>query len=45
MADSLMNKEIDYQKLIFEVARWGNSSGADFFLGLFLAIRCFQKGT
>ncbi len=44
MADSLMNQEIDYQRLIFEVARWGNSSGADFFLGLVLAIRCFQKG-
>lgn len=45
MADALMNLEYSSQNLALELARWGNSSGADIFLGLIMAINCFQEET
>jgi hypothetical protein len=43
MCDSLMNIDIPYQYQAIELARWGNSSGADLFMGIILAIDCFQE--
>jgi hypothetical protein len=43
MADVLMNDELKMQSQAINLARWGNSSGADIFLGMVLAIDCFQE--
>ena len=43
MADVLMNDELGMQTQAINLARWGNSSGADIFLGMVLAIDCFQE--
>ena len=42
MSDVLMNDNIPFHEQAIRLARWGNSSGADIFLGMLLAIRCFQ---
>jgi hypothetical protein len=42
MSDTLMNTDIPFDKQAIQLARWGNSSGADVFLGIILAIQCFQ---
>jgi hypothetical protein len=41
MSDSLMNGDIPFHNQALQLSRWGNSSGADIFLGMLLAIRCF----
>ncbi|MBW6474802.1 MAG: DUF2877 domain-containing protein [Anaerolineaceae bacterium] len=43
MADVLMSTEIPFQQQAMELSRWGNSSGADVFLGMLLAIESFQN--
>lgn len=43
MSDALMSAEIPFQQQAIELSRWGNSSGADVFLGMILAIVCFQN--
>jgi len=43
MADVLMNDEFEMQSQAINLSRWGNSSGADIFLGMVLAIDCFQE--
>ncbi len=43
MADVLMNDALGMQSQAINLARWGNSSGADIFLGLVLAMDCFQE--
>ncbi len=42
MSDALMNADIPFHDQAMQLSRWGNSSGADIFLGMLLAIRCFQ---
>lgn len=42
MADVLMSANIPFQQQAIELSRWGNSSGADVFLGMLLAIEGFQ---
>lgn len=43
MADALMNEETQLQNQAINLSRWGNSSGADIFLGMIMAIDCFQE--
>ncbi len=43
MSDALMSAEIPFQQQAIELSRWGNSSGADVFLGMLLAIESFQN--
>ena len=43
MSDVLMNADIPFSNQAINLARWGNSSGADVFLGMLLAIQCFQS--
>jgi len=43
MSDTLMNAATPFDQQAIQLARWGNSSGADVFLGMILAIQCFQK--
>jgi hypothetical protein len=43
IADVLMTSEIPFQQQAMELSRWGNSSGADVFLGMLLAIESFQN--
>jgi hypothetical protein len=43
MADVLMTSEIPFQQQAMELSRWGNSSGADVFLGMLLAVEGFQN--
>ncbi|HSM25189.1 MAG TPA: DUF2877 domain-containing protein [Anaerolineaceae bacterium] len=43
MSDVLMNADIPFSQQAINLARWGNSSGADVFLGMLLAIQCFQS--
>jgi len=43
MADVLMTSDIPFQQQAMKLSRWGNSSGADVFLGILLAIESFQN--
>jgi hypothetical protein len=43
MADVLMSADIPFQQQAIELSRWGNSSGADVFLGMILAIETLQN--
>ena len=43
MADVLMSMDIPFYHQALELSRWGNSSGADVFLGMLLAIEGFQN--
>lgn len=43
MSDTLMSADIPFQQQAMELSRWGNSSGADVFLGMLLAIEGFQN--
>lgn len=43
MSDVLMNSQITFDQQAIELSRWGNSSGADVFLGMMLAIQSFSK--
>lgn len=43
MSDALMISEIPFHQQAIQLARWGNSSGADVFLGMMLAIASFQN--
>lgn len=43
MSDALMSADIPFQQQALQLARWGNSSGADVFLGLMLAIKSFHN--
>ncbi|PKO06158.1 MAG: hypothetical protein CVU41_08595 [Chloroflexi bacterium HGW-Chloroflexi-3] len=43
MADVLMSADTPFQQQALELSRWGNSSGADVFLGMILAIESFQN--
>jgi hypothetical protein len=43
MADVLMSTDIPFHQQAMELSRWGNSSGADVFLGILLAIESFQN--
>ena len=43
MSDTLMDADTPFDQQAIQLARWGNSSGADVFLGIILAIMCFQK--
>lgn len=43
MADVLMSTDIPFQQQAIELSHWGNSSGADVFLGMILAIDSFQN--
>ena len=42
MADVLMSMDISFHQQAIELSRWGNSSGADVFLGMILAIQTLQ---
>lgn len=43
LSDALMTSEIPFHQQAIQLARWGNSSGADVFLGMLLAIASFQN--
>jgi hypothetical protein len=43
MADVLMNAEILFHQQAIDLSHWGNSSGADVFLGMLLAVEGFQN--
>jgi hypothetical protein len=43
MADVLMNAEILFHQQAIDLSHWGNSSGADVFLGMLLAVEDFQN--
>jgi len=43
MADVLMSADVPFHQQAMELSRWGNSSGADVFLGMLLAIESFQN--
>lgn len=43
MADALMSMDIPFQQQAMELSHWGNSSGADVFLGFLLAIQSFSN--
>ncbi len=43
LSDALMSADIPFQQQALQLARWGNSSGADVFLGMLLAIASFQN--
>ena len=43
MADVLISADIPFQQQAIELSRWGNSSGADVFLGMILAIETLQN--
>ncbi len=43
MADVLMSTDIPLKQQAMELSRWGNSSGADVFLGFLLAIQSFSN--
>ncbi len=42
LADALMNAAITFEDQALQLARWGNSSGADIFAGMIVAIRALQ---
>jgi hypothetical protein len=43
MSDGLMNPTIPFSHQAIELSRWGNSSGADIFQGILLAIEAFRN--
>jgi hypothetical protein len=43
ISDVLMNSEIPFHHQAIELSHWGNSSGADIFLGILLAIKAFRN--
>lgn len=43
LADVLMNETINFEDQALQLARWGNSSGADIFAGMIVAIRTLQS--
>lgn len=43
MCDVLMNSTIPFRQQVLELARWGNSSGADIFMGFLVGLLSFSN--